>query len=420
MKKAYLRRSLTAGLTMGVIVATLPACAVQSSPPSSSSTPGTVKAVPGFDPASKTISVGAITALSGPISATATEQIVGQEAYWAAINAAGGVNGYTVKVVPADNQYNPQLAVQAYQGIKDKVVMLSGILGDASTDALLPILNQSGSIAIPSGQSAKFVKEAGLAPNFTSYQTNVFNAITHLIDQKEATKGTRFCGLVQDDQSGKARMEALDYAAGKYGFERGVTVNFAPLDTSFTAQVQSLKNDGCEVVVYGGAANITPGLVAAATQLDYKATWIAEFYAIADSFRTSPIADYLSKHFLLTGPGANLDDTTVEGIKNLTAQLKGKPVTMQMVYGYIQGITAHAILEKAIELGDLSGAGLREAVSQIGSISYEGLQGDVTFGPVEARRLPQTTTLFGYDAAKPYGLSAKKVAFKAPDNNPNF
>ncbi|MFF1252816.1 ABC transporter substrate-binding protein [Pseudarthrobacter sp. NPDC058329] len=420
MKKTDLRRLLAAGLTIGAIMTALPACAVQSSSPSGTATPGTLKAVPGFDPAAKTISLGVITALSGPISATASEQIVGQEAYWSAVNAAGGIEGYTVKLVPADNQYNPQLAVQAYQGIKDKSVMLSGILGDASTDALLPILNQSESLAIPSGQSAKFVKEPGLAANFTSYQTNVFNAISHLIEKGEASKDTRFCAMVQDEQSGKARVEALNYAGEKFGFKPGATAHFAPLDASFTAQVQSLKNDGCEVVVFGGAANLTPNLVAAATQLDFKATWIAEFYAIADSFRTSPIADYLSKNFLLTGPGANLDDTSVEGIKNLTSQLKGKPATMQMVYGYIQGITAHAILKKAIELGDLSGDGLRNAVNQLDSVSYQGLQGDVAFGPVESRRLPQTTTLFGYDAAKPYGLSAKEVAYEAPNNNPAF
>src|SRR5688572_18535993 len=95
-------------------------CAAQSQQDAggASTNAGAPAAVNGFDPAAGTITVGDILALSGPIAATAKEQLVGQQTWFDEINAKGGVAGkYKIKLVTADNQYNAQKSVQAYQQI---------------------------------------------------------------------------------------------------------------------------------------------------------------------------------------------------------------------------------------------------------------------------------------------------------------
>ena len=65
-------------------------------------------AVPGFDPDAKTITVGNIIALSGPISATAQEQLQGQQAWYDKVNAEGGVAGeYQIEMVTATTSTTP-------------------------------------------------------------------------------------------------------------------------------------------------------------------------------------------------------------------------------------------------------------------------------------------------------------------------
>ncbi|MFH8249343.1 ABC transporter substrate-binding protein [Microbacterium sp. B2969] len=411
-------------LSMAAAALLLTSCAVQTAPSGDATNAASGKelaSVPGFDLADGVIHVGQMTALSGPLAPSSNEQVAGQQAYYDIVNAKGGIDGkYKVEVTTADNQYNPQLAVQEYQRVKDQVVMLSGILGDASTEALLPILQQDEAVALPSTQSSRFTKQENLGMTFTSYQSNVWNALSYMFEQKEITKDSTVCSMIQADQSGQARQDALDYAGKELGFTVGPKAEFAPTDAAFTAQVQTLKNADCDVVVFGGATNNVPNLVAAATQLDYSPKWIAEFFAIAQSFKDTDIAGYLKDHFVVTGIGGDLDDDSIEGIKMLTKQLGATP-TMQNVYGFMQAITASTILEKAVELGDLSGTGLMNAMDQLDKVSYLDLNGDMTYGPVEKRLQPDTSSIFSYDPAAPGSLKARATKYVAPDGRgPGF
>jgi ABC-type branched-subunit amino acid transport system substrate-binding protein len=378
-------------------------------------------AVPGFDPDAKTITVGNIIALSGPISATAQEQLAGQQAWYDKVNADGGVAGeYQIEMVTADNQYDAQLAVQAYQQIKGDVVMLSGILGTPSVKALVPILDRDNAVAVPSNQAAELRTEPSLVPTFPSYQTNVVNAIAYLNEQDPAMADAKYCGLGYENEWGDAVEEGLTFATEQLGTEVTAMERYAPLDTALTAQVQALKQAGCEVVAFGGAPNNTSAMVAAATQLDFKPQWIAEFIANTVAFSGTPIAGYLAENVLFTGPGADLSDDSVEGVKTLHDALGDTALTLQHVYGYIQAVAVTTLLEKAIELGDLSGPGLRAASTELESIEFQGLNGELVLGEPEDRVLPKASTIYEYDPATPYGLSAVAVQFQAEESDPNF
>ena len=406
--------------------ALLSACAVGTSTEVGGGTETGAKelaSVPGFDLTDGVIHVGQMTALSGPVAPTASEQAIGQQAYYDIINAKGGVAGkYKIEVTTADNQYNPQLAVQEYQKVKGNVAMWTGILGDASNDALLPILKQDKAVALPSTQSARFIKDENFGMTFTSYQTNVWNALAYMFhEQKTLTVDSTVCTMVQADQSGQARIDAMKFGAEQLGFKVGTNAEFAPTDASFSAQVQSLKSGNCDVVVFGGAANNVPNVVAAATQLGFEPTWIAEFFAMSNAFKDNEIAPYLEANFLITGLAGNLDDTSIPGIKQLTDQIAPTPITMQHVYGFMQAITAVTILEKAVELGDLSGPGIMAAMDALDTISYEGLNGDMTYGPVDKRQLPDTSAIFAYDRTAPYGLKNLTSMYVAPEGRgPGF
>jgi ABC-type branched-subunit amino acid transport system substrate-binding protein len=365
--------------------------------------------------------VGNIIALSGPISGTAKEQLVGQQAWFDKVNAAGGVAGkYKIKLVTADNKYDAQVAVQAYQQIKGKVVMLSGILGTPSVMALLPILDRDNALAVPSNQAAELRQKPALVPTFSSYQTNVVNAVSYLNKQDPSLKTAKYCTLAYQNAWGDAVVEGMKFATKQLGTAVTASEVYAPLDTALTAQVQALKQAGCTVVAFGGAANNTPAMVAAATQLNYHPKWIAEFIANATAFSGTPIASYLAQNVLFTGPGANLTDDSNEGIKTLHAALGSTKLTLQHVYGYIQAIATTTVLEKAVQLGDLSGPGLRKASTQLPKIDFQGLNGDLVLGNPTDRVLPKTTTIYKYDPATPYGLSAVSVQYQAEKTDPNF
>ena len=154
--------SVAALLLSAALTAT--GCAAQNTGGSSGGG-GELKAGPGFDPKTNTITVGDIVALSGPIAATAREQLAGQQAWFDKINAAGGIAGkYKINLITADNAYEAQKAVQAYNEIKDKVAMLSGVLGTPSVKALIPIANRDKMVIVPSAQDASIKDEPQILP----------------------------------------------------------------------------------------------------------------------------------------------------------------------------------------------------------------------------------------------------------------
>lgn len=418
MKLSRLWTGTAAGAAAALALTGCAAVGTTTDTTSSASAGGAPAAVAGFDPAAGTITVGDVLALSGPIAATAKEQLIGQQTWYDEVNAKGGVAGkYKIELETADNKYNAQLAVQAYQELQPKVTMLSGVLGTDSVNALVPILDQNDGVAVPSAQDAAFKTQPGLVPIFASYQTNVVNAVSYLHSKAPAEQPV-YCAMVLDSPWGEADSEGLAHITEALGSSVTTTVKFAALDTAFTAQVQELKNSGCTVVVFGGAANNLPSVVAAATQLDYAPQWVAEFIANSTAFKTSAIADYLTQHVIFTGPGTKLDDESVPGIKALRAALGSTELTVQHVYGYMQAVATTHLLEKAVENGDLSGAGLRQAMTQVGTIDFEGLSAPVTLGAPDQRELPKATTIYAYDVSAPSGLSAVAVQYEAPEGVP--
>jgi len=245
------------------------------------------------------------------------------------------------------------------------------------------------------------------------------NAVSYLNEQDPSLKDAKYCVLAYENEWGDAVEDGMTFATEQLGTEVTDVEHYAPLDTAVTAQVQALKQAGCTVVAFGGAPNNTSAMVAAATQLDFHPQWIAEFIANSTAFSGTPVADYLAKNVIFTGPGADLSDDSIEGVKNLHDAI-GPTITLQNVYGYIQAIAVVDVLEQAIKDGDLSGEGLRKASTEIDKISFQGLNGDLTLGDPKDRVLPQTTTIYSYDPSDPYGLKAAAVQYKAKKNGDGF
>src|SRR5918997_7109893 len=65
-----------------------------------------VEKVPGFD--GKTIKLGVLTPLTGPVAVIGEPLTAGNEVYYEAVNKRGGIAGkYQVELVQEDTQYSP-------------------------------------------------------------------------------------------------------------------------------------------------------------------------------------------------------------------------------------------------------------------------------------------------------------------------
>ena len=374
-----------------------------------------LKAGPGFD--GKTIKLGVLTPLSGPVAVIGLPLTAGNQVYFDYVNSQGGIAGkYQVELVQEDTQYSPPKTVQQYNKVKSDVVAFTQVLGTAPTLAVLPQLRQDGMIAAPASLDALWVREENLLPVGGPYQIQAINALDYYVNQADG-KGKNVCSFIQDDAYGEAGQAGVDFAAEKLGFKVADTQKFKVGDKDVTGQIQRLQRSKCDAVFLVATPTDAGTIWGTAAKLGFAPRWIGQSPSWIDELGASPLAEYLQQTTWITAEGTEWGDTEVEGMTAMVDRVKEfKPdqdPDYYFSFGYLQGQAMTALLEKAVELGDVSKEGLMKASEELGSVSFDGLSGDYEYGPAESRNPPRTTTIYEVDPDKPFGLGTLEYQYES-------
>jgi ABC-type branched-subunit amino acid transport system substrate-binding protein len=374
-----------------------------------------VQSGPGFD--GKTIKLGVLTPLTGPVAVIGEPLTAGNQVYFDYVNSKGGIAGkYKVELVQEDTQYLPPRTVQQYNKIKNDVVAFTQVLGTAPTLAVLPQLMQDNIIAAPASLDALWVREPNLLPVGGPYQVQAANALDYYINEADG-KGKNICSFIQDDAYGEAGQSGVDYAAESLGFELVDTQKFKVGDKDVTGQVQRLQGSNCDAVFLVATPTDAGTIWGTAAKLGYAPRWIGQSPTWIDELGASPLAEYLQQTTWIVGEGTEWGDESVPGSEDLLARVKEfKPDQEPDYYfgfGYLQGIAMTALLEKAVELGDLSREGLMKASEELGTVSFDGLSGDYQYGPAEQRNPARVSTIYEVKPDKPFGLGTLEYQYES-------
>ncbi len=363
--------------------------------------------VPGFD--GKTINLGVITPLSGLASVIGKPLTSGNRAYWASVNAKGGVGGkYKVQLSQQDSQYQVETALQGYDQIKDKVVAFQQVLGTQIMQAVLTRLKADKLTAGPATLDSQWVKAPQLFPIGAPYEVEAVNGFDYYIN-RGGGRGKKVCALAQDDAYGSNGLQGLAFAAKQLKFTVSTTARFAT-GSDVSAQVGQLADAKCEAVFLASLPNDTSPIVTkmigrnfTPQVLGLAPTWLAGFENSPDQ------SDFYQKHFWLLSEGPAWGDTSVPGMaKMIDDQQRYAPdqkPDQYFYFGYAQAWAEDQILEQAVKNGDLSRAGVQKAMTQVGTLKFENLVGDYLYGAsASTRNPPRDTTIFKIVPGKPIGL----------------
>ena len=377
---------------------------------------GAPEPAPGFD--GRTIKLGVLTPLSGPVAVTGLPITAGNEVYFAAVNARGGIAGkYRVKLVEEDTRYVPDVAVQKYNKLKDDVAAFAQILGTPPTLAVLQQLRRDGIIASPASGDATWVREPNLLPLGAPYQVHAVNGLDYYV-KHGGGKDKTICSIVQDDAYGDAGEAGVDLAAGSLRFEVATRQRFRLGDNDMTGQVQRLRRSDCDAVFIAAGPADAGTIWATAAKLGFKPRWIAQAPVWIDELASSPLSAYLAETTWIVFEGTEWGDRSVPGMRRLLADIKAHRPAQEPDYyfsfGYNQARAMTALLEQAVELGDLSREGLLRASAELGTVSFGGLLGDYRYGPADKRQPPRQSTIFAVDPSKPVGLARVEYQYESP------
>ena len=372
------------------------------------------KTVPGFD--GNKIRVGALSPLSGPVAVIGKPLTNGNQIFFDALNKRGGIAGkYKVKLVQEDTQYKPDVAVQRYNRLKNDVVAFTQILGTPSVLAVLPQLKRDKIIGAPASLDAFWVREPNLLPVGGPYQGQAINGLDYYV--KNGGEGKRICSLSQDDAYGEAGKEGVDFAAEKLAFKLASAQKFKQADKDVTGQIQALAKAKCDAVFLTSLPSDSGTIWGTAAKLGFAPRWIGQSPSWIDELGASPLKEYLAKTVWIVAEGTEWGDDSVAGMKQMVADVERfdpkQDPDYYFSFGYVQGKAMAAVLEKAVELGDLSHEGVLKASEELGEVAFDGLFGDYTYGAPEERKPPTQSTIFKVDAAKPYALGTLEKDYES-------
>jgi ABC-type branched-subunit amino acid transport system substrate-binding protein len=376
---------------------------------------GEPEAAPGFD--GETIRLGVLTPQTGVAAVIGNPLTNGNRVFFEALNAQGGIAGkYQVELEIADTQYQPQTAVQQYNSTKGDVVGYVQVLGTPVVNGILPLLEEDEIVAGPASLDSFWVPEQYLLALGGPYQLQAVNAMDYWFNQEgNDPADTTVCTMIQDDPYGEAGQAGIEFAGEEVGFEVAETARFAATDTDFSGQINTLRSGGCELVFLVSLPSATGAIVGAAAQQQFAPQWIGQSPTWVGALAQSPVGPYLEENFLLMSEGPEWGDTSSEGmaqmIEDLEAYAPDQDPDIYFSFGYAQAWSWAQVLERAVELGDLSREGIVEAMNTVGTITTGGLLGDYEYGPPEERVPPRESRVFAIDAEAPGGLRAVSEEF---------
>lgn len=189
------------------------------------------------------VKIGSVTGITGPNASTAGEAVALANGYLDMINAKGGINGNTLKLITKDDQYDPRktpvLVAELIE--QENVVAFVNATGTANIGALMKtgILHKNRMPLVGAFSGSDLIRGPGSEYIFhtrASYTDEIMK-----ISRIANTLGLkRIAVLYQDDGFGASILQSIGKAAEDYKFESVLKVPYKTGETDFSSHARQI------------------------------------------------------------------------------------------------------------------------------------------------------------------------------------
>jgi ABC-type branched-subunit amino acid transport system substrate-binding protein len=423
----FRRSALAAGAALAALLAAGCAGTAVSSSSAAAGTPaagnssaagGLPASAPGWDPATKTVTITSLYPESGPVAGGALF-LVGMKAWFARATAAGGqLAGYKLNMNEPDTQYEDSLTISEYQEYKSQ----SALFEVLATPTMLP-LAQDDILAVGAGLDSTLIHDPNYLPVLPPNEVIAANMVAYA-DQVEGKKSDTYCVAEENDSTGSEFAAGTAYATKQLGLKYGGAIPYTYPPTDATPIVVQARSKNCGVVVVGGVTPTMIDIAARAAQLNFDPQWLVSGSGVSPHMATGPSGSYIQKHVLMVYTGADWGSSELAGSQQLATDVKAvdpgyTPDAVSYESGYCEGMATTDVLAHALKDGDMSRAGILKAANQLGNVSFLGLcGGGYNYGTSAATRTPpRTVSVFDFVPNTVTGLKVIKLNYSSPTGN---
>ncbi|MDE0160468.1 MAG: ABC transporter substrate-binding protein [Acidimicrobiaceae bacterium] len=358
----------------------------------------------GVDVENKVIRVGLNTDLTGIFAPLTTKITDGHEAYWEWINENGGIQGWTIEPVVLDNAYTVSTHVENYEVLAgdgpESVVMFSTSTGSPHSAAIAQRLIDDDIAAIPLSWYSGWA-DPSIGKNLFEVQTNycieAMNGATYMTE----TYGNKVAIATFPGDYGQDGARGVKVAADDLGLEivydgEGAVIPGADQTPVITGIAESGADWVWVTLNPGHTAEIMGGAVAAG----FTGQWIGSSPSWNPALLNTavgPIADQFYTHSTYTVLwGVGEAEGMQEMIDVMREYRPDAPFDDVYIISFIQGYVVHQILDRAINNGNITRAGVLAAANSV-TADLKGLAPDQSWRGNPNDNVVRETYLYDVD-----------------------
>jgi branched-chain amino acid transport system substrate-binding protein len=196
------------------------------------------------------IRVGQFAAQTGPAAELGKRMQMGILAHFNAVNASGGINGRTLKLISRDDGYEPEKAAAAVKALieEDKVFALIGSVGTPTTLAAVPAINAAGIPLVGPFTGAQALREP-FNRNLFHVRASYFDETERIVQHLSTVGITKIAVFYQNDSYGKAGLEGVMRALTKRNLKPAASVTVERNSVDVTAPLAEILKAAPEAVI---------------------------------------------------------------------------------------------------------------------------------------------------------------------------
>lgn len=168
------------------------------------------------------IVLGQVAPLTGTIAGTGDEYVAGGAAYFAHVNANGGILGRKIRVVTRDDSYKPEQTLAHTRALlaDDKPLALFGYVGTGNVLALNKnkVLEEAGIALMAPYTGAQDLREP-MNPHIFHIRASYTDETSRMVEHLHTIGLRRFAVMYQDDPFGKSGLAGAERALEKLGMK---------------------------------------------------------------------------------------------------------------------------------------------------------------------------------------------------------
>src|SRR5918997_2237238 len=374
------------------------------------------------------ITLGALTDHSGPFKELGLSVVQGNQIWINEANADGGICGRQIKLAVRDHGHDVDKAQVQYPTLEPNVLGFMHILGSRVSAALSQKLVYHETTAVALSQSSELLANPYMIIPGTTYDVEMINGLSYLMETGRLRDGDTIGHIWIDDEYGANGLRGTRYFAEKHR----LTVRDAKI-TSTDSDLRDVVagfagNPRVTAIALTTAPEQTASAAVANQQLGLNVPMIGNNSVFTPQLLEGPAAAALVNLTVVASSvpfSSNVPQAQQVAQAFQQGGFEGRP-NSGVPYGYAIGEVWGELLQRGCTNGDLTRAGIQEALHQSVDITTDNLVADLDFaepGAPAAREVyvgvPDAVVSGGIRLVKPLFVAPEARSYAAPHQNGN-